>query len=141
MGNTTYISKMACCGTLAENEQALFTDFFGNTSVESGPGCVFYSCCTKMDTRPATVLEKGQFSIILNEEDASRRAVYGPCVEWLGPREHKIGEPVRQCPTLTREEYMVVSNEAEAPKRMSLDPVSTPRESGNHVDPRKQRST
>merc|ERR1711939_636245 len=122
MGNTTYISKMACCGTLAENEQALFTDFFGNTSVESGPGCVFYSCCTKMESRPATVLEKGQYSIILNEEDASRRAVYGPCVEWLGPREHKIGEPVRQCPTLTREEYMGVSNEAEGSKENVIGP-------------------
>merc|ERR1711959_185605 len=108
MGNQHPVMPV-CCTVLAENEQAVFTDCQGSRSVAAGPGFSFYACCTSLDTRPATILEKGQYAIILNDEDASRRAVYGPCVEWLGAREEVLMAPgsasmVRQCPSLTREE-------------------------------------
>jgi len=54
--------------------------------------------------------------------DATRRAVYGPTVDWLEPRERLLQPGVVSCPTLTREEYIVVHNTIEGSKRNELGP-------------------
>merc|ERR1711939_732704 len=121
MGNAR---SMACCVTLAENEQALFVSCAGGRSVSDGPGIFCYSCLTSLELkRSATVLQEGQYCIILNDEDASRRAVYGPMVDWLAPREALLPPGVMNCPTLTREEYIVVHNTIEGSKRNELGPA------------------
>merc|ERR1712022_89273 len=87
MGTPT--STMVFCRlTLEENQQALFQSFGGERSTSDGPGFVFYSCLTTLEERrDATILQKGQYCILLNDADASRRCAYGPTVDWLGPRE------------------------------------------------------
>merc|ERR1712159_912173 len=113
-----------CCVTLAENEQALFVSCGGQRSVSDGPGIFLYSCLTSLELkRGATVLQEGQYCIVLNDEDASRRAVYGPTVDWLAPREAQLPPGVMNCPTLTREEYIVVHNTIEGSKRNELGPA------------------
>merc|ERR1712159_845498 len=113
-----------CCVTLAENEQALFVSCGGQRSVSDGPGIFLYSCLTSLELkRGATVLQEGQYCIVLNDEDASRRAVYGPTVDWLAPREAQLPPGVMNCPTLTREEYIVVHNTIEGSKRIELGPA------------------
>merc|ERR1711977_745537 len=121
MGNAR---SMACCVTLAENEQALFVSCAGGRSVSDGPGIFCYSCLTSLELkRSATVLQEGQYCVILNDEDASRRAVYGPMVDWLAPREALLPPGVMNCPTLTREEYIVVHNTIEGSKRNEMGPA------------------
>merc|ERR1711998_711216 len=99
-------------------------DCAGTRSTSDGPGFVFYSCCTSLEERrSATVLQKGQYAVVLNDADASRRAAYGPSVDWLGPRERLAPPGVQSCPTLTREEYVVVHNTIEGSKRNELGPA------------------
>merc|ERR1711998_595851 len=99
-------------------------DCAGTRSTSDGPGFVFYSCCTSLEERrSATVLQKGQYAIVLNDADASRRCAYGPTVDWLGPRERLAPPGVQSCPTLTREEYVVVHNTIEGSKRNELGPA------------------
>merc|ERR1711998_411563 len=87
-------------------------DCAGTRSTSDGPGFVFYSCCTSLEERrSATVLQKGQYAVVLNDADASRRAAYGPSVDWLGPRERLAPPGVQNCPTLTREEYVKIKDE------------------------------
>merc|ERR1712188_57219 len=121
MGNAR---SMACCVTLAENEQALFVSCAGGRSVSDGPGIFCYSCLTSLELkRSATVLQEGQYCVILNDEDASRRAVYGPMVDWLAPREALLPPGVMNCPTLTREEYIGEHNTIEGSKRNEMGPA------------------
>merc|ERR1712022_107234 len=123
MGTPT--STMVFCRlTLEENQQALFQSFGGERSTSDGPGFVFYSCLTTLEERrDATILQKGQYCIVLNDADASRRAVYGPVVDWLAPREKLLAPGIQSCPTLTREEYIVVHNTIEGTKRNELGPA------------------
>merc|ERR1711988_1004974 len=123
MGRDAQTAMPICCTSLAENQQALFTSCLGERSTSDGPGCALYFCCTEVEKRPATILQQGQYGVILNDEDASRRAIYGPCVEWLGPRDELLAPGVRECPTLTREEYIVVHNTIEGTKVNELGPV------------------
>merc|ERR1711998_565990 len=123
MGTPTS-TMVFCCLTLEENQQALFQSFGGERSTSDGPGFVFYSCLTTLEERrDATILQKGQYCIVLNDADASRRCAYGPTVDWLGPREKLLPPGISPCPTLTREEYIVVHNTIEGSKRNELGPA------------------
>merc|ERR1711998_255782 len=122
MGTPTS-TMVFCCLTLEENQQALFQSFGGERSTSDGPGFVFYSCLTTLEERrDATILQKGQYCIVLNDADASRRAVYGPVVDWLAPREKLLAPGIQSCPTLTREEYIVVHNTIEGSKENVIGP-------------------
>jgi len=67
-------------------------------------------------------VESGRYAFILNDENSERRAVYGPCVEWLGPREQLISPGIQDCPSLTREEYVVVHDTLSGAKRLEIGP-------------------
>ena len=58
-------------------------------------------------SRPARATPRRPLRLALKLSILTRRVVHGPAVEWLGPRETVIGG-VNKCPTLTREEYVVV---------------------------------
>merc|ERR1712054_180227 len=120
MGTTT---MPCCCVGLEENQQALFTSITGVRSVTAGPGCIPYNCfCTSFEKRPALQVESGRYAFILNDENSERRAVHGPCVEWLGPREQLITPGIQDCPSLTREEYVVVHDTLSGAKRLEIGP-------------------
>merc|ERR1711998_207488 len=116
-------STMACCVVLEENEQAVFLSCTGERTISNGPGMTWYSCLTSLDERRgAVILQQGQYAVALNDVDATRRAVYGPIVDWLEPRERLLPPGITSCPTLTREEYIVVHNTIEGSKRNELGP-------------------
>jgi len=102
---------MACCcfALLEENEQLVVTSFAGTRSVDNGPGCVFLNPCSSTEKRSAVVLEAGQYSVILNDKHASKRAVVGPSVEWMEEREELVVHR-HPCPQLTQKEYIVVTD-------------------------------
>merc|ERR1712139_2244 len=111
-----------CCVSLQENQQGLFTSFQGVRSVKVGPGFIPYCCCSSVEVRDAVQLQSGQYAVVLNEEDSNRRAVYGPCVEWLAPREELIAPGINQCPILTQEEYIVVHDTLTGAKQNQVGP-------------------
>jgi len=111
-----------CCLGLQENEQGLFTSLMGVRSVANGPGCVPYSCCSSTEKRPALQLQNGTYAHVLNDETSERRPVYGPCVEWLGPREETLAPGIQSCPSLTPEEYLVVHDQLTGQKRLEVGP-------------------
>jgi len=111
-----------CCVSLQENQQGLFTSFQGVRSVKAGPGFIPYCCCSSVEVRDAVQLQSGQYAVVLNDEDSNRRAVYGPCVEWLAPREELIAPGINQCPILTQEEYIVVHDTLTGAKQNQVGP-------------------
>merc|ERR1711939_302207 len=111
-----------CIDSLEENQQALITSLDGRRSTVEGPGFHTYCCCSEVSLRPATILQESDYCTVLNDEDGSRRAVYGPTVDWLGPRESLIAPGISHCPSLTREEYIVVHNVIEGSKRNQVGP-------------------
>merc|ERR1712193_378023 len=111
-----------CCVSLQENQQGLFTSFQGVRSVKAGPGFIPYFCCSSVEVRDAVQLQSGQYAVVLNDEDSNRRAVYGPCVEWLAPREELIAPGINQCPILTQEEYIVVHDTLTGAKQNQVGP-------------------
>merc|ERR1711998_548822 len=124
MGTTQHYTKeaMLCCVFLEENEQALFTSFTGVRAVAPGPGCITYSFCTSVEKRRALEIEAGRYAFVRNDESSERRAVYGPCVEWIGPRDELIQPGIRDCPSLTREEYLIVEDTLCGDKRLEVGP-------------------
>jgi len=112
-----------CCVSLQENQQGLFTSFQGVRSVTAGPGFTPYCCCSSVEVRDAVQLQSGQYAVVLNDEDSNRRAVYGPCVEWLAPREELIAPGIGQCPILTQEEYIVVHDTLTGAKKNQVGPA------------------
>merc|ERR1711998_697802 len=83
----------------------------------------WYSCLTSLDERRgAVILQQGQYAVALNDVDATRRAVYGPIVDWLEPRERLLPPGITSCPTLTREEYIVVHDTLSGQKRLEVGP-------------------
>merc|ERR1711959_324188 len=117
-----YSIMPVCCVSLQENQQGLFTSFQGVRSVKAGPGFIPYCCCSSVEVRDAVQLQSGQYAVVLNDEDSNRRAVYGPCVEWLAPREELIAPGINQCPILTQEEYIVVHDTLTGAKQNQVGP-------------------
>merc|ERR1712188_278502 len=117
-----YSIMPVCCVSLQENQQGLFTSFQGVRSVKAGPGFIPYFCCSSVEVRDAVQLQSGQYAVVLNDEDSNRRAVYGPCVEWLAPREELIAPGINQCPILTQEEYIVVHDTLTGAKQNQVGP-------------------
>jgi len=111
------------CVFLEENEQALFTSFTGVRSVAPGPACLPYSCCSSVEKRRALELEAGRYTFLRNDESSDRRAIYGPCVEWMGPRDELLAPGIRDCPSLTREEYLIVHDTLSGTKRLEVGPM------------------
>merc|ERR1711998_521885 len=124
MGTTQHYTKeaMLCCVFLEENEQALFTSFTGVRAVAPGPGCITYGCFSSVEKRRALEIEAGRYAFVRNDESSERRAVYGPCVEWIGPRDELIQPGIRDCPSLTREEYLIVEDTLCGDKRLEVGP-------------------
>jgi len=114
---------MSCCcfALLEENEQLLVTSFAGERTVENGPGCVCVNPCSSSEKRNALILEAGQYCVILNDKHASKRAIVGPCVEWMEAREEVV-QNVTLCPQLSQQEYIMVTDITAGTSRNEVGP-------------------
>eukprot|EP00755_Sulcionema_specki_P006251 Sspe_Gene.34953::Locus_16966_Transcript_1_1_Confidence_1.000_Length_802::g.34953::m.34953 len=111
-----------CCYTLDENEQALIKSCDGFRSIENGPGCFFLNICSDLEKRPAIVLAQGEYCIVMNDESGEKRSVYGPGVDWMTEREY-IVLPKSYCPHLSKDQFLVVRDEATGQVRNEVGPL------------------
>ena len=66
------------------------------------------------------MLETGQYAIILDDKDGTKRAIYGPTVEWMGGRESLATQS--NCPHLLVSEYITVEDGANGTARNICGP-------------------
>eukprot|EP00659_Diplonema_papillatum_P005506 gene5506-8381_t len=93
---------------LEENQQLVVTTMSGVRSIENGPGCVCVPCCASTDKRGAIILETGGYAVVLNDQDGTKRSLFGPAVEWMTERETCVLNA--KCPKLTQQEYLIVTD-------------------------------
>eukprot|EP00754_Rhynchopus_humris_P035127 Rhum_TRINITY_DN16699_c0_g1::Rhum_TRINITY_DN16699_c0_g1_i1::g.164086::m.164086 len=97
-----------CCACLDINQQLLITSVSGEREMENGPGCVWLNPCSSAQVRSALVQTMGEYSVVSNDQDAVKRCVYGPVVEFM-----EIGETCLhsgKLPSLSPLEYVVVTD-------------------------------
>ncbi|KAJ9435156.1 hypothetical protein DIPPA_23720 [Diplonema papillatum] len=112
---------MSCFRFLEENQQLLVTTFSGVRYVVNGPGCVSLNPCSSSETRSAMVLNVGQYAVIVNDEFGTKRTVYGPCVDWLGPRESVAARS--NCPQLDQTEYLTIRDGTNGHTKNIVGPI------------------
>eukprot|EP01065_Artemidia_motanka_P024990 TRINITY_DN298_c0_g2_i1.p1 TRINITY_DN298_c0_g2~~TRINITY_DN298_c0_g2_i1.p1 ORF type:complete len:836 (+),score=293.37 TRINITY_DN298_c0_g2_i1:65-2509(+) len=112
---------MGCVATSGETEQLLVTSYAGHRSVINGAGIKCIGCLSSSETRPAVLLRNGEYTIVDNDEDGTRRVVNGPTLLYLGALE--TAGDVQRLPVLRKGQYCKVREQTSGNVRVENGPT------------------